>query len=227
MMKDAIVLSLGGSLIYPKEIDVSYLKKIRTLILKFVDEGKRFGIVTGGGSICRYYIKKANEVLALDTAQNDRIGIALTQTNGQLVRELFGDKAHDTVVCDYSKKIKTDKPIVVGAGWKPGSSSDKDAVLLGIDFGAKTVINLTNVDYVYDKDPRKFKDAKPIQKATWAEFKAIVGDKWEAGMNLPFDPLAAALAEKEGIQVVILNGNDLANLEKYLAGEDFVGTVLG
>jgi uridylate kinase len=226
-MKDAIVLSLGGSLIYPDDIDVVYLKKIRAMILKFVDQGKRFGIICGGGSICRIYIKKANEVLDLERIQNDRIGIATTWANAQLVRELFGDLAHDEVIKDYSKKIKTDKSIVIGAGWQPGCSTDKDAVLLGVDFGAKTVINLTNVDFVYNKDPRKHKDAQPIEKATWEEFKAIVGGEWKAGMNLPFDPIAAALAEKENIQVVILNGHDLDNLQAYLAGKEFKGTVIG
>jgi uridylate kinase len=226
-MRDAIILSLGGSLIYPKEIDVSYLKKIRALILKFVDEGKKFGIICGGGSPARYYIKKGNDVVPLHRIQNDRIGIALTQANAQLVREIFGDLAHDTVISDYSKKISTNKSIIIGAGWEPGCSTDKDAVLLGKMYGAKTVINLTNVDYVYTKDPRKHKDAKPIEKATWAEFKAIVGDEWKAGMNLPFDPIAAALAEKEKMRVVILNGNNLKNLEVYLAGKDFVGTVIG
>ncbi|PIN79731.1 UMP kinase [Candidatus Woesearchaeota archaeon CG10_big_fil_rev_8_21_14_0_10_34_8] len=225
-MKDAIILSLGGSLIYPKEIDVDYLKKIRKMILKFVDSGKRFGIVCGGGSSCRYYIKKANEVVAMERIQNDRIGIATTWANAQLVRELFDDIAYEDVVKNYSKKIKTDKPIIIGAGWEPGCSTDKDAVLLGKMFNAGTIINLTNVDYVYDKDPLNNKDAKPIEKATWKEFKKIVGGEWKAGMNLPFDPVAAALAEKEGIKVIILNGHDLDNLEKCLAGKDFVGTVI-
>ena len=94
-------------------------------------------------------------------------------------------------------------------------------------FAAKTVINMTNVDYVYDKDPREFSDAKPIKKAMWKEFKAIIGSEWKAGMNLPFDPVAAALAEKEKMKVIVLNGKNLKNLENYLAGKEFVGTVLG
>ena len=226
-MHDTVVLSLGGSLIYPKEIDVAYLKKFRELILSYVKRGKRFGIVTGGGAICREYIAKANEVASLQPAQNDWIGISTTRANAQLVREIFGEIAYPSVVIDYSKKITTDKPIVVGAGWVPGSSTDKDAVLLALMYGAKTVINLTNVDYVYDKDPRTFSDAKPIKRISWLDFKKIVGGEWKAGMNLPFDPIAASLAEKEKLTVVVLNGNNLVNLEKFLAGKEFVGTIIG
>ncbi len=225
-MKNTIVLSLGGSLIYPNEIDVAYLKKIRVLVLRFIKNGMRFGIICGGGAICRYYIANANKVISLVRIQNDRIGIASTRANAQLIREIFGSMAHDTVIIDYNKPIKTSKPIVVGAGWEPGCSTDKDAVLLAKKYGASTVINLTNVDYVYDKDPKKFFDARPIEKITWKDFMKIVGSTWKAGMNLPFDPVAAALAEKEKMRVIILNGSNLENLEAFLLGKAFVGTVI-
>lgn len=225
-MIQTTILSLGGSLIYPKEIDVAYLKNFRELLLTYISQGKKFGIITGGGWICREYIKKANEVTPLQNSQNDMIGILTTRANAQLVREIFGDLAFKDVVIDFSKKIVTNKPIVVGAGWVPGSSTDKDAVLLAQLIGAKTVVNLTNVDYVYDKDPRKFPDAKPITKTTWKEFKQIVGREWKAGMNLPFDPIAAALAEKEKMKVIVLNGSNLDNLQQCIAGKEFVGTVI-
>lgn len=226
-VNNRIVLSLGGSLICPEEIDIAYLKKFRELILAAIKQGKSFGIVCGGGYSARYYIQKANEVHALEPLQNDQIGIALTRANGQLVRELFGDEAYEDVIIDYSKKIPTDKKIVIGAGWLPGCSTDKDAVLLAKMFAAKTVMNLTNVDYLYDKDPRKFSDAKPLNKVSWKEFKKIVGGEWKAGMNLPFDPVAAALAEKEKMSVIILNGANLPNLEKCIEGKEFSGTVIG
>ncbi len=226
-MSEMIVLSLGGSLIYPKEIDVVYLKKFCALILQQIQKGKQFGIICGGGAICREYINKANQIVPLQPLQNDIIGIATTRANGQLVRELFSNEAYEEVIIDYSQKIKTDKHIIIGAGWLPGCSTDKDAVLMAKMFDAKTVINLTNVDYVYDKDPRKFSVAKPIKKASWKEFKKIVGGEWKAGMNLPFDPVAAALAEKEKMKVIILHGLNLPNLENCLEGTGFIGTVIG
>ena len=64
----------------------------------------------------------------------------------------------------------------------------------------KTVINLSNVEQVYDKDPKKFPDAKPIKKLTWAGMREIVGDKWSPGMNAPFDPIAAQKAQELGVE---------------------------
>jgi uridylate kinase len=225
-MADTIILSLGGSLIYPQEIDVEYLKQFRELILSCVQKGMTFGIVCGGGSIARMLIKKGNEITSLTSLQNDILGIAGTKVNAQIVREMFGDIAYPSVITNYSKKISSSQPIVVGAGWQPGCSTDKDAVLLADSLGANTIVNLTNVDYVYTKDPRKYPDAKPIVKTTWKEFKAIVGGEWKAGMNLPFDPIAAQLAEKKKFTVVIMNGKPLDNLEAYLAGKKFKGSVI-
>ncbi len=224
---NTIILSLGGSLICPKEVDSGYLKKFRELILNATEQGKKFGIVTGGGVIARQYIQKANEVVHLEAVQNDWIGIGLTLANARLVKELFGNKAYEEVLSHYDEKIETTKPIIVGGGWKPGCSTDHDTVLLAKLLGAKTIINLTNVEYVYDKDPRKFKDAKPLKKLTWHELKQIVGGEWKAGMNLPFDPVAAALAEKEKMHVIIMNGADLANVERCIAGMEFKGTLIG
>jgi uridylate kinase len=99
-------------------------------------------------------------------------------------------------------------------------------VLLGRYLDAKRVINLSNIDYAYDKDPREFPDAKKIERTTWAEFRKIVGTEWNPGMSAPFDPIASKMAEEEGMEVAILNGSDLTNLGHYLDGEAFKGTVV-
>ena len=122
---------------------------------------------------------------------------------------------------------KVSEPIVVAAGWKPGWSTDFDAVLLCEDYGARTVINLSNIDKVYNKDPRKFKDAKSYDKISWTDFRKIVGDKWIPGINAPFDPVAAKKAQDLGIKVVVMDGANLDNVENYFNGKKFVGTVIG
>ena len=50
-------------------------------------------------------------------------------------------------------------------GWKPGFSTDNDAVVLAQRFSAGTVINLSNIAMVYSADPRKNTDARPLQNA--------------------------------------------------------------
>ena len=66
--------------------------------------------------------------------------------------------------------------------------------------------------------------AKKIEKITWKDFRKIVGNKWDPGMNAPFDPIASKLAEEEKMEVAIMNGKDVQNLKNYLNGKKFKGT---
>ena len=91
------------------------------------------------------------------------------------------------------------------------------------NFKVKKLVNLTNVDYVYNKDP-KFKDAKPIKEISWKEFRKLLPDKWDPGLNAPFDPVAAKEAEQHGMEVIIMNGKKLKNFENYLNGKEYIGT---
>jgi len=116
--------------------------------------------------------------------------------------------------------------VLIAAGWKPGRSSDDDAVRLAHVYGSTTIVNLSNVDYIYDKDPRKFKTAKKIEHATWKDYFRIFEAKWRPGANVPFDPIAARFAQRHGQKVVIANGKDLKNLQNILAGKPFKGTQL-
>ena len=92
--------------------------------------------------------------------------------------------------------------------------------------GIKTIINLTNIDYVYEKNPIKFPNAKPIKEISWKDFRKIVGDKWTPGLSMPFDPRASRMAEILKIKVVVINGKDLTRLEKCLQGKEFIGTII-
>ena len=125
-----------------------------------------------------------------------------------------------------TKKIKTNKPIIVGSGWKPGWSSDYDAALAAKTYGAREVINLTNTDYVYDKDPSKFKNVKPIKTLSWRDYRAMVGNRWYPGSNAPFDPIAARAAAKNRLTVKILNGRDLKSVRAAIRGAAFRGTTI-
>lgn len=220
------VLSLGGSLIVPDEVDSSFLKKFINLISERVKKGDRFIIVCGGGGVNRKYNNAAKKIKQLSNEELDWIGIHATRYNANFLRILFGELAYKDIVTNPYKKIETDKPVIIGSGYEPGWSSDYDAVYLAKTYGIKNMANLSNIDYAYDKDPKEFPDAKKIKTISWADFRLIVGDKWEPRMNKPFDPIASREAQKLGLEVAILNGKKLANLEKYLDGEKFNGTVI-
>jgi uridylate kinase len=224
--KNTIVISLGGSLIVPGEIDREFLKDFKRLIVKWVKAGKRFFIVTGGGKTTRNYQQAAREMGIKDKTALDQLGIYTTYVNAELIRNLFGKLAHSEIIKDYSKKIKGDPKIIVSPGWKPGCSTDFDAVFAAQKYKAKRVINLSNIDLLYDKDPKIYSDASPIELISFDKLMKITGKVWRPGANMPFDPKASELAKKYDLEVIIASGKDLANLDDLIADKPFKGTVV-
>lgn len=230
-MEETIVISLGGSMIVPEEIDVEFLKEFKNLILSHVATGKRFLIDTGGGRTCRKYQHAAKEIVDASKEDLDWIGLTVNNVNAQLVRVIFGKDACKKVYYDLNEKGLRDSireyPIVIGGSLEPGHSSDFDAVLAAKTLGAKKIINLSNIDHVYDSDPKINPNAKKIEKISWAEYRKIIPKEWtHSGLNTPFDPIASEAAEKEGLEVIIMNGKPINNLENYLTGDKFTGTVI-
>jgi len=224
--KKSIIMSLGGSLIVPDDINIDFLNSFTSLIKEYVLSGYTFVIITGGGKICRNYNNSLKQITDPSDEDLDWLGIAATRMNAELVRICFGDLAYEKIILDPTLIPQTDKEIIVGGGWQPGNSSDLVAVYSAKSIGATKIINLSNIDYVYDKDPKKNGDAKPISHMSWNEFEILFPKKWNPGSNTPFDTIAAHEAKSLGYEVVILNGNNLDNLKNYLDDKDFIGTTI-
>jgi len=224
-MGEIMVISLGGSIIVPGEIDVKFLKGFRRLILKHIRKGKRFIIISGGGRTCRKYQRSASRVVKLTKDDIDWLGIHATRLNAHLLRTIFREHARENIVKNPTERIDFREKVLIASGWKPGFSTDYDAVLLAKQFRVKTLINLSDIDYVYDRDPARYKNVKPFKRVTWKEFRKIVGSKWDPGLNKPFDPVASREAEKLKLRVVIM-GKNLKNLDSFLSGGKFRGTVI-
>jgi uridylate kinase len=220
-----IVMSLGGSLIVPGEIDHAFLKKFRKMILDFVKKGNKVILVCGGGKTCRNYNSALEKITKVTHFQLDQLGIKATELNAELVRQMFGKLAYKEIVPNFNTKGIKSK-VIVGCGWKPGTSSDYDAVMWAKNYNADWVINLSNIDYVYDKDPRKHKDAIKLEKLSWEQMQKIVGTKWIPGLNAPFDPIATKIAGRLKLKVALLNGRKLKNIQNFLNGRKFVGSVV-
>lgn len=223
--KETVVISVGGSLIAPPSgIDTGFLKKLKALIETHIKKGYRFVIISGGGSTARSYQDAARKIGKISQEDTDWLGIHACRINGHLLLSLLRDKAYPRLVKNPEQPISTAKPLIIATGWKPGRSSDFVAVRFAKAIGAKKFVNLSNIDYVYDKDPKKHKDAKPIKDISWTEFRKLIPAKWSPGVHAPVDPVAAKLAHAAHIEAVMLNGEDLEQLSKYLAGKSFKGT---
>lgn len=227
-MENFKVLSVGGSIIIPSDgFDIDFLKGFRALLLKRIKQGEKFIIVIGGGATCRQYQNAAREVLKLNDDELDWLGIAVTYTNARFVHSLFGTLAYPNIVMDPRVKVKTKKAIIIAAGWKPGFTTDHSAVKLAETYGVKEVYNLSNISYVYDKDPNKFSDAVKIQATNWKYFcDNIVPKIRKPGMNTPFDPMASKLAKKLKLKVSFVDGRNLKQLDAALSGKRFEGTII-
>ncbi len=225
-MKKIFVISLGGSLIVPEKIDIKFLKNFKALIQKQAKRGNKFILIAGGGKICRKYQDALAKISKIDEGALDWMGINFTWLNAKLVQLMFKKLAYREIAKDPQKKIIFKEPVLVGGGWKPGRSSDGAMIKFAQTYRASTVINLSNVSYVYDKDPRKFKNAKRQEKLSWNELLKITGSRWVPGKNVPFDPTAAMFARKNKLKIIIANGKNLKNLENILKGRKFRGTVI-
>lgn len=224
--RERIVVSVGGSLIVPDAIDVDFLSRFKALILEKVQHGFTFSIIAGGGKTARRYQEAANAVTPLSRQDLDWIGIHSTRLNAQLLRNIFVGYAHPQVIKNPTIDIEADEPIIIAAGWQPGCSTDYDAVLMAKNIGARRLVNLSNIEYVYDSDPKKNPKARKIEKINWADFRALIPEEWNPGLSSPFDPVAAKEAEALGLEVAIMSGAALNEFSHYIDGEPFVGTVI-
>ncbi len=219
-----IVISLGGSIIAPDSIDSAYIKEFTNLIKSYISNGFSFVVITGGGYVARQYIESAKSITNPTDVDLDFIGIASTRLNAELIRSAFGSDAYEQIIMNPDSVPLTDKKIIVGGGWKPGNSSDLAAVHVAKASGSNVVLNLSNIDFAYDKDPKVDPAAMPIHSMNWSDFRKILPNSWQPGLNAPFDPVAAIKAEELGMSVLIMNGKNLQNLKDYLDGRDFIGT---
>lgn len=221
-----VVISLGGSIIVPGEIDTRLVKNFIKLISAQTRKGHNFFIITGGGATARQYQKALREIANASADDLDWIGIAGTRINAKLLALSFGNIARQQIITDPTKRVGGLKKVNLVSGWKPGRSTDDDAVRIAKLYGARTIINLSNIDYVYSADPRKDKNARKFERMTWTQYLKQFGSKWKPGGNYPFDPVAAELAKNSRIKVIVLNGHKLENLKNYFAGRKFRGTII-
>jgi uridylate kinase len=228
-MGSTTVVSVGGSIVVPDEIDTEFVRKFVSTLRKFTKTARdrKFVLVVGGGMTARRYQKAARDVSNSAKADSlDQIGIASTHLNAEVLRTACGDLCEDPVFINPTKITGITGSVLIGGGWKPGFSTDAVAVYAAERVAADKLINLSNIAQVYTEDPRENPDAKALTEISWNEMLAIVGDEWTPGKNTPFDPSASKKAAEMGLEVVVADGRDLENLSNILSGNPFAGTTI-
>ena len=216
------VISLGGSVIVPQDVDVKFLSEF-TKMIKELGKKHQFSIVCGGGHTARMYQGAAMK-LGVDEHNSHEVGTQATLLNAFLMAKVLGGE----FVPGHPEETATKfgkKPVVSG-GYKPGWTTDVDAAIIAKAVGADALINVTNVDYVYDSDPRTNPKAKKIENICWADFMDLPVMKRTPGAHFVFDPEAAEICMKAKIRVCVLN-NNVPNLKNCLEDKKFIGTIIG
>ena len=217
-----IVISLGGSLINTGRVNYKFLDDFKKTIKKF--SRHKILIVTGGGKIARQYIdalKDKNEKI------RSLVGIGVTKLNAMLVSNFLDSSV---IIPDSLNEVARDLSknnlVVCGAlGYKEKMTSDGTAADVARYLKADLLINMTNVKGLYDKDPRKFKDAKFMPNISFKDFLKMVNKiKYKPGQHFVLDQSGAEIITKHKIKTVILRGNN--NLKNLLENKKFEGTII-
>jgi len=222
-----MVIKYGGSLLFKDEkINVALIDEICDVVREMYEKGHEIGMVIGGGYTARNYIAALNPYFA--EAKKDYVAVLATRMNAMLFVSRLADICcpkppthfEDILDCLGSGKM------VISGGMQPGQSTNAVATLLCEAMGAKDLINATNVDYIYDKDPNKFDDAKPLKEIDYRGLKNMIAhlDSNAGGYDM-FDMVAAKNIERSDITLHYINGNDPKNFFKIL-DEVPVGTVV-
>lgn len=223
------VISLGGSIVAPDSVDVPF---IQNMIIEFSDylhqdSERKLVLIIGGGAVARSYQAAYRELVSDPVIEDqDWIGIMATRINAELIRACFGSLCTEEVVTDPTAEFSFTGRVLVAAGWKPGFSTDYDAVLLARRFKAARVLNLSNISKIYSADPKKEPNATPLDRISWGDFRHMIGDSWIPGSNTPFDPVASREAQNLGLEVLTGAGRDLVNVRRMLEGKEFEGSII-
>lgn len=222
-----IVISLGGSLIIPDNVDINFLEDFKKIINKHKNKYK-FVIVTGGGSIARKYIS------ALKTANKSEYfqslaGIGTTRMNARFLTYIFGKDANEGIPHDMkqaSNLLRKNNPVFCGAlRYAPNETSDATSAKLARYFNCDFV-NLTLVSGLYTKNPLKFKNAKFIPKISWEKFYEKANKtKFQPGQHFVLDQSASRIIKEARIRTYIL-GKNLKQLDNFLNNRRFRGTTI-
>jgi uridylate kinase len=222
-----VVISVGGSVLVPDEIDLSYAKYLGELVNQ-LSVKHQVAIVTGGGRLARRYIEAARKFGASEISC-DMIGINATRLNARLLAAIIGKKATLEPPTDFKEALQelSFGKIVVMGGTSPAHSTDAVAALLAEYIRAGLLINASNVEGVYDKDPKKNKDAKLLKKLRVEELVEMVKSySAGAGEYELVDILAAKIIQRSKIETIFLNGRNLDNMKSAIEGKKFVGTLI-
>jgi uridylate kinase len=221
-----IVLRIGGSVV-ASPINPDLISRYADLLRHLRLARHQVVVVVGGGKLAREFIGIAKS-LGLDEKAQDEIAISISRIFAQLFLKRVGEAACETVpltVEDAVDCLDKGKVAVMG-GLKPGMTTDKVAALIAEKVKADLLIKATDQEGVYDKDPRKHKNALKLDHLTFEDLSDVCAeDKHRSGIHQIIDPEAIKTLRQGKVKVVVVNGFKPENVLAAVEGKS-VGTLI-
>ena len=228
-----ILLKLSGEALagnknfgYATETILSFCDEIIELVKKNV----QIGIVVGGGNIFRG-LKGLNE--GFDRVKGDYMGMLATVMNALALQTFFNAQGQmakvltSTFMEPYAERYSPDKArdylsqgyVVIFAGGtsNPFFTTDSAAALRAVEIKADILLKGTNVDGVYDADPREKTDAVMYKEVS---FKKVLDNQLKV-----MDMTAFALCYENNMPIRVFNMHEKGNLKKIVEGQK-IGTLV-
>jgi len=220
---ETIVISLGGSVVLADDVDTTFYTALKELFSDFKD--KKIFVIVGGGPPAREYISRARS-LHISEENLDAIGIAVTRVNALFLACQLQNKLTE-IPSSTQEAIDLDQSLVIMGGTSPGHSTDFVGAELASLANVDLFVIATNVDGVFDKDPKTSDDAKMYTSISAQELLEKYGGSWNAaGSNTVIDGPALQKIHDEHIPTIVVNGKQIKNLKKALNHQEFHGTTI-
>lgn len=225
-LNETIIIAVGGSLLVPDAIDIPFIQELKKITLNLIKQGYQVILVPGGGKTARNYQHALQELGNSHSDDLDNIGIKAIDLNCDLLmRILSAADISATLIYQPEDIAQVTTPVIIKAAFAAGNSSDVGAIRMAAIVGAQRVINFSNTSHVYSADPRVYSDARKYEVLSWDQYLELIPAEWTPGMSAPFDPVASKMAKEHQVSVAVL-GASIHNLQNYLEGKGFEGTII-
>ena len=220
-----VLLKLSGEVLAGDNkmgFDFSVVNSVCKCVKECVDMGVEVAIVIGGGNFWR-----GRSSGNMDRTRADHMGMLATAINSLALcdeLEQLGTPARVMTAIEmrqiaepFTKRdavahLEQGRVVIFGCGTgSPFFSTDTAAALRAVEIGADIIFKATNVDGVYDSDPKTNPDAK---KYDTLKFIDVLKD----GLHV-MDSTAASLCMDNNVPLLVFNLNDPKNIVRAMQGE--------
>ena len=226
-----VLLKLSGEVLAGEKgsgIDFDKVLDVCERVKKCVDMGVQVAIVVGGGNFWR-----GRSSGKMDRTRADHMGMLATSINAlalaDALEQLCVTARVQTAIemrqiaelyirNKAVRHLEKGRVVIFGCGTgNPFFSTDTAAALRAAEIGADVIFKATNVDGVYDSDPKQNPDAKKYDTLSHIEVL-------QQGLHV-MDSTAASLCMDNDIEILVFNLNNPDNIVSAMLGET-IGTIV-